>query len=139
MEHSYLTACHCGIQELVAIFFNCRKLETIISKLRFLCSVIKYIGNKRAHNFLIGAIPFCCNNILIFLLPSTNTTFISATQKYFKILATCLGRKKPSSGQNGTKSRHNEGALSMGSHTIHNCPYHTVRTFIAPRLCSILA
>ena len=43
------------------------------------------------------------------LLPSKNTTYINQQlEKIFKILATCFGCKKPSSGQNGTQFRYKE-------------------------------
>jgi hypothetical protein len=49
----------------------------------------------------------------------------------FKILTTCFSCKKPSSGQDRTKSRYTVGVHYMGSHIVH--------TFIVHRICSVLA
>jgi len=49
--------------------------------------------------------------------------YISKLTIFFRILATCFGCIKPSSGQNRIMSRYNEGVHFMGSHIVYNCWY----------------
>jgi hypothetical protein len=60
-------------------------------------------------------------NIMIFYYRLKTQNILISNLKKFKILATCFGYKKPSSGQNRTKSRYNEGVHCMGTHIV--CSY----------------
>jgi hypothetical protein len=84
---------------------------------------IAVLNQVKTRIFLIGAIPLCCNNIVIFYYRLKTQHILISNFKIFKILATCFGCKKPSLGQDRTKSRHNEGAHSMGSHIVYSYWY----------------
>jgi len=66
---------------------------------------VPYARSHRVE-ILIGAIPFCCNNVATFITVSDTTFIKTAKLKYFKILATCFSYSEPPSDQqqNGVRS-----------------------------------
>ena len=63
------------------------------------------------------------SKLVIFYYPLKSQHISISNLKIFKILTKCFGRKKPSSAQNRTKSKYNEGVHSMGPHIVYSYWY----------------
>jgi hypothetical protein len=80
------------------------------------CSVYGNCSAAIFRTFSFLSVIFYCR------LKTQHYIVLISNLKIFKILATCFGCKKPS-GQNGTKSRYNEGVHCMGSHIVYSHGY----------------